>query len=65
LAERTLFLRFPGRFIYGTDTRIPMRWETVIPLARAACDRPSDLPREVAENIAFRAAQRLFFISIK
>ena len=62
---RELFLRFPDRFIYGTDTWIPMRWETVIPLARAARDWLSDLPPEVAENIAFRNAERLFSISIK
>ena len=62
---RDLFLRFPDRFIYGTDTWIPMRWETVIPLARAARDWLSDLPPEVAKNIAYRNAERLFSISIK
>jgi len=62
---RALFLRFPQRFIYGTDTWIPMRWEAVIPLARAARDWLSQLPPEVAENIAFRNAERLFPIVIK
>ena len=62
---RDLFLRFPDRFIYGTDTWIPMRWNTVIPLARAARDWLSDLPSEVAENIAYRNAERIFSISIK
>ena len=62
---RDLFLRFPDRFIYGTDTWIPMRWETVIPLARAARDWLSDLPPEVARNIAYRNAEQLFSISIK
>ena len=62
---RDLFLRFPDRFIYGTDTWIPMRWNTVIPLARAARDWLSDLPPEVAENIAYRNAERIFSISIK
>ncbi len=62
---RELFLRFPDRFIYGTDTWIPMRWETVIPLARAARDWLSDLPPEIAKNIAYRNAERLFSISIK
>ena len=62
---RELFLRFPDRFIYGTDTWIPMRWETVIPLARAARDWLSDLPPEVAKNIAYRNAERIFAISIK
>jgi len=62
---RDLFLRFPDRFIYGTDTWIPMRWETVIPLARAARDWLSDLPPEVAKNIAYRNAERLFSITIK
>lgn len=62
---RALFLRFPDRFIYGTDTGIPMRRETVIPLARAACHWLSGLPPEVAEDIAYRNAERLFSISIK
>ena len=62
---RELFLRFPDRFIYGTDTWIPMRWETVIPLARAARGWLSDLPPEVAKNIAYRNAERIFAISIK
>jgi len=62
---RDLFLRFPDRFIYGTDTWIPMRWDTVVPLARAARDWLSDLPSEVAENIAYRNAERIFSISIK
>ena len=62
---RDLFLRFPDRFIYGTDTWIPMRWDTVVPLARAARDWLSDLPPEVAENIAYRNAERIFSISIK
>jgi len=62
---RDLFLRFPDRFIYGSDTWIPMRWETVIPLARAARDWLSDLPPEVAKNIAYRNAERIFSISIK
>jgi hypothetical protein len=62
---RDLFLRFPDRFIYGTDTWIPPRWETVIPLARSARDWLSDLPPEIAENIAFRNAEQLFSIYIK
>jgi len=62
---RDLFLRFPDRFIYGTDTWIPMRWETVIPLARAARGWLSDLLPEVAKNIAYRNAERIFSISIK
>ncbi len=62
---RALFLRFPDRFIYGTDTWIPSRWDAVIPLAQVARSWLADLPPEVAQNIAFRNAERLFSISIK
>ena len=59
-AWRELFMKFPDRFIYGTDTWITPRWEAVVPLAREARSWLSDLPPEVAENIAFRNAFRIF-----
>ncbi len=58
---RELFLKYPQRFIYGSDTWITPRWEAVVPLAREARAWLEQLPREVAENIAFRNAQRLFY----
>lgn len=62
-AWRELFLEFPDRFIYGSDTWIPPRWEAVVPLAREARAWLAELPPEVAERIAFRNAQRLFSLS--
>lgn len=59
---RALFMKYPDRFIYGSDTWIPPRWEEVVPLARAARAWLSDLPPGLAENIAFRNAERLFSI---
>ena len=57
---RALFLKFPDRFIYGSDTWVPSRWADVVPMAAAARQWLSQLPPELAENIAFRNAQRLF-----
>lgn len=60
-AWRELFLKFPDRFIYGSDTWITPRWEAVVPLAREARNWLSDLPPEVAEKIASGNALRLFY----
>jgi len=57
---QALFLKYPDRFIYGSDTWIPPRWAEVVPLAQAARAWLAELPRDVAEKIAFRNAQRLF-----
>ncbi len=60
-AWRELFLAFPDRFIYGSDTWITPRWEAVVPLAREARSWLDDLPPEVAEKIASGNALRLFY----
>jgi len=60
-AWRELFLKFPDRFIYGSDTWITPRWAAVVPLAREARSWLGDLPSEVAENIASGNARRLFY----
>ncbi|MGD2141087.1 MAG: amidohydrolase family protein [Burkholderiales bacterium] len=57
---RELFLKYPDRFIYGSDTWITPRWEAVVPLASEARSWLKDLPPEVAEMIAYGNAQRLF-----
>lgn len=62
---RELFLRYPDRFIYGSDTWIPQRWGAVAALVRYARDWLSDLPPDVASNIAYRNAERVFAISVK
>lgn len=59
-AWRALFLKFPERFIYGTDTWIPPRWGEVVALAEQARGWLAQLPQEVAENIAYRNAERIF-----
>jgi len=57
---RSLLLRFPDRFVYGSDTWIPSRWSQVDNLTREAQDWLASLPPDVARNIAYRNAQRLF-----
>ncbi len=59
-AWKALFLKYPDRFIYGSDTWVPPRWEEVVPLARHARGWLAQLPTEVAENIAWRNAERIF-----
>ena len=57
---RELLLRFPDRFVYGSDTWVPSRWAEVKSLTSEARDWLSTLPAPVAENIAHRNAERLF-----
>ena len=57
---RALFIRFPDRFMYGTDTWVESRWEQVVPLALEARVWLSELPRDVAEKIAWRNFETLF-----
>jgi predicted TIM-barrel fold metal-dependent hydrolase len=59
---RALFLRFPDRFIHGSDTWITPRWEAVVPLAQSARAWLGELPRDIAEKIAFGNAHRIFSI---
>ncbi|MCW5751017.1 MAG: hypothetical protein KIT81_07705 [Alphaproteobacteria bacterium] len=57
---RALFLDFPDRFMVGTDTFTPERWYYVEEHARSARAWLAELPREVAEKIAWRNGERLF-----
>jgi len=57
---RTLFLKYPDRFMHGTDTWVPSRWEDVVPTATTARSWLSELPRDVAEKIAWRNFEMLF-----
>jgi hypothetical protein len=59
-AWRAAFLRYPGRFVIGTDTWVTPRWETVEAESRAARAWLAQLPREVAEQIAYRNGARMF-----
>jgi hypothetical protein len=57
---RELFLRHPQRFVFGSDTWTASRWRELGPLAQAAREWLAQLPPDVAENIAWRNAERLF-----
>lgn len=57
---RALFLDHPDRFLVGTDTFTPERWYYVEEHARTARAWLAELPREVAEKIAWRNGERLF-----
>jgi predicted TIM-barrel fold metal-dependent hydrolase len=56
---RALFLRHPDRFMYGTDTWIPERWNAVVGAADAARTWLRELPVEVARAIGWSNAERL------
>ena len=56
---RALFVEFPDRFTVGTDTFTPERWLYVIDHANATRQWLTSLPKDVAENIAHRNAERL------
>lgn len=51
---RAAFLEFPDRFMVGTDTYVPERWHYLPEHARWSRAWLADLPREVAERIAWR-----------
>ncbi len=57
---REAFLEFPDRFLVGTDTYTPERWHYVVEHARWSREWLADLPREVAERIAWRNGDALF-----
>jgi hypothetical protein len=57
---RALLERHPDRFMIGTDTYITPRWGDYVGLVEAHRQYLAQLPRELAEKIAFRNAVRLF-----
>jgi Amidohydrolase len=57
---RALFTEFPDRFLVGTDTWAPERWNDVVGHAAFARAWLSDLPADVAERIAWKNAEALF-----
>ncbi len=59
-AWRTLFLKYPDRFMYGTDTWVPNRWEELPSLVSTARGWLAELPVDVAEKIAYRNFETLF-----
>ena len=59
-AWRAVFLEFPDRFMVGTDTFTPERWHYVGEHAEWSRQWLKDLPREVAEQIAWKNGERVF-----
>jgi amidohydrolase family protein len=59
-AWRALFLKHPDRFLVGTDTWVTSRWERVRSATEAVQHWLLQLPRDVAEQIAWRNGDRLF-----
>jgi predicted TIM-barrel fold metal-dependent hydrolase len=56
---RALFEEFPDRIMVGTDTYTPERWPYVVAHAGWSREWLQDLPQDIAENIAWRNAERL------
>jgi len=59
-AWRTVFLKHPDRFMVGTDTWTTSRWNDLVPGMQSVRSWLGQLPRDVAELIAYRNAERLF-----
>jgi len=57
---RAVFQRHPDRFLLGTDTWVTSRWEMVGDYHRDLQGWLAQLPRDVAEKIAWRNAERIF-----
>jgi hypothetical protein len=57
---RAAFMEFPDHFMVGTDTFTPERWHYVIEHANWSRAWMADLPREVAEKIAYRNGDAVF-----
>jgi predicted TIM-barrel fold metal-dependent hydrolase len=53
-------MKYPDRFLVGSDTWTDQRWERYGAIMDEYRAWLAELPREVAEQIAFRNAERLF-----
>ena len=58
-AWRQLIVDFPDRFMVGTDTPSPERWYYVVEHANFSRKWIAGLPADIADNVAFRNAERL------
>ncbi|MBP1775435.1 MAG: amidohydrolase [candidate division NC10 bacterium] len=56
---KDLFLRHPDRFMVGTDTWVTSQWDRFAQVQAGLRAWLGQLPREVAEKIAYRNAQKL------
>lgn len=59
-AWRTVFLTYPERFMVGTDTWITSRWDALGAEMQRVRHWLAQLPYEVAVQLAYRNAERLF-----
>ena len=59
-AWRELFAKYADRFLVGSDTWVPQRWPEVPEIMDGYRAWLSQLPRDVAEKIAWRNGARLF-----
>jgi Amidohydrolase len=57
---RAVFLRHPDRFLVGTDTWVTSRWHSLADGMRQTRAWLGQLPRDAAEKIAYKNAERLF-----
>lgn len=57
---REAFMEFSDRFMVGTDTYTAERWHYVVEHANASRSWMADLPRDVAERIAYRNGDAIF-----
>jgi hypothetical protein len=56
---RAAFTEFPDRFLLGTDTYVPERWHYIPEHASWSRAWLTDLPRELAERIAYKNGDAL------
>ncbi len=59
-AWRRLFEEYPDRFVVGSDTWVNERWGQYAGIMNGYRDWLAELPKDVAEKIAWRNAERLF-----
>lgn len=59
-AWRAVFLQFPDRFMVGTDSFTPERWHYIPEHAEWSRRWLADLPRDVAERIAWKNGEQVF-----
>ena len=57
---RAAFMEFPDRFMVGTDTFTPERWHYVVEHANFSRAWLADMPKDVAERIAWRNGESVF-----
>jgi hypothetical protein len=58
-AWRDLFLRYPDRFLVGSDTWVTSRWGSLPAIHSESRRWLAQLPREIAEQLAYKNALRL------